>query len=149
MRDRLACNALLERLRRYHGCSPVEEIKPAEPVVDPIVDLPAPKPIWFTLVEAEPPVQPKIGDIKRSVCKHFKMNPIDLDSARRLKKITYPRQIGFYLARTLTTRSYPEIGRHFGGKDHTTIIYGVRKIDEVVRKDWRVAFDVAAVEKML
>ena len=61
--------------------------------------------------------------------KHFGVNRGDLLSSRRNRSIVRPRQIGMYLAKSLTARSLPEIGRRFGGRDHTTVLHAIRKIE--------------------
>src|SRR3990167_1143287 len=70
-----------------------------------------------------------IKNIKIAVCAHFKMSMHDLLSSRRTMEIVWPRQIGMYLAKILTMRSLPEIGREFGNRDHTTVLHAVRKIE--------------------
>jgi chromosomal replication initiator protein len=72
----------------------------------------------------------------------------ELLSSRRLAKIVRPRQIGFYLARKLTSRSLPEIGRRFGGKDHTTILHACKKVEERMAKDPQLAETVRHLEGM-
>ncbi len=113
---------------------------------------PAPKtPTWFSVAddfEISPP-EPKIGDIRRATCRHFNMSNINLISQRRTNAVVYPRQLAMYVARELTSRSLPEIGRQFGGRDHTTVLHGTRKIAALVKADWKVAYDVAHVEGLL
>ena len=70
-----------------------------------------------------------IDDIQKAVSAHFDLKPLDLVSARRARAIARPRQIAMYLAKRLTTRSLPEIGRKFGGRDHSTVIHAVRRIE--------------------
>ena len=72
-----------------------------------------------------------IDDIQKAVSAHFDMKPLDLVSARRARAVARPRQIAMYLAKRLTTRSLPEIGRKFGGRDHSTVIHAVRRIEEL------------------
>jgi chromosomal replication initiator protein len=67
-------------------------------------------------------------DIQEAVCAQFHVKLTDLKSRRRSKTLVHPRQIAMYLCRELTDASYPEIGRHFGGKDHTTIIHACRQV---------------------
>ncbi|GAA0313843.1 chromosomal replication initiator protein DnaA [Sphingomonas oligophenolica] len=76
-----------------------------------------------------------IDEIQRAVSAHFELKPIDLVSARRAVVVARPRQIAMYLAKRLTTRSLPEIGRKFGGRDHSTVIHAVRRIEELRDKD--------------
>ena len=72
-----------------------------------------------------------IDEIQKLVSSHFELKPLDLVSARRSRAVARPRQIAMYLAKRLTTRSLPEIGRKFGGRDHSTVIHAVRKIEEL------------------
>jgi chromosomal replication initiator protein len=72
-----------------------------------------------------------IDQIQQAVSDHFELKPLDLVSARRARAVARPRQIAMYLAKRLTTRSLPEIGRKFGGRDHSTVIHAVRRIEEL------------------
>ncbi|MEG3125607.1 chromosomal replication initiator protein DnaA [Sphingomonas sp. GB1N7] len=72
-----------------------------------------------------------IDEIQKAVSAHFELKTIDLVSARRAVVVARPRQIAMYLAKRLTTRSLPEIGRKFGGRDHSTVIHAVRRIEEL------------------
>ncbi len=72
-----------------------------------------------------------IDEIQKAVSTHFDLKPIDLLSARRAVAVARPRQIAMYLAKRLTTRSLPEIGRKFGNRDHSTVIHAVRRIEEL------------------
>lgn len=72
-----------------------------------------------------------IDEIQRAVSIYFELKPIELVSARRARVVARPRQIAMYLAKRLTTRSLPEIGRKFGGRDHSTVIHAVRRIEQL------------------
>ncbi|MEH3047869.1 chromosomal replication initiator protein DnaA [Sphingomonas adhaesiva] len=72
-----------------------------------------------------------IDQIQKAVADHFELKPLDMLSARRARAVARPRQIAMYLAKRLTTRSLPEIGRKFGGRDHSTVIHAVRRIEEL------------------
>lgn len=72
--------------------------------------------------------RPTIKQIIKVVCDHYGVTPTDILSARRTYNVTRPRQIVMYLARSLTLRSLPEIGRMIGNRDHTTVLHGARKI---------------------
>lgn len=148
MRDRYSSARLLLRLREHHD---FRVAKPVDwtPAPKPIPIPPKPQRIWFEMLEDERIVPPRVAEVKQAIVKYFKVDAADLDAEVRLSRIVYPRQIGYYLARKLTQRSLPEIGRHFGGRDHTTVLYGVRKIAGMVRKDWKVAYDVAHVEALI
>jgi chromosomal replication initiator protein len=76
-----------------------------------------------------------IDEIQRAVCAQFDVKQLDLISERRAVAIARPRQIAMYLAKRLTTRSLPEIGRKFGNRDHSTVIHAVRRIEELRGKD--------------
>ena len=72
------------------------------------------------------------------------------DSCRgRARQVARPRQVAMYLAKTLTSRSLPDIGRRFGGRDHTTVIHAVRKIEELRQTDSQIAEDVELLRRML
>lgn len=83
-----------------------------------------------------------IEDIQKKVTQHFNIKMSDMQSARRSRVVARPRQIAMYLAKKLTSRSLPEIGRKFGGRDHTTVIHAVKRIDELCEKDCGVQEDV-------
>jgi chromosomal replication initiator protein len=90
-----------------------------------------------------------IDEIIRKVADHYTLRMSDLLSARRARSVARPRQVAMYLAKTLTSRSLPEIGRRFGGRDHTTVIHAVRKIEELKKTDSQVAEDVELLRRML
>ena len=83
-----------------------------------------------------------IDEIQRRVAAHFDVSVADLHSARRARVVVRPRQIAMYLARHLTERSMPEIGRQFGGRDHTTVLHAVRKIEELKSREDAIAADI-------
>lgn len=76
-----------------------------------------------------------IDDIQRRVCEHFAIKLQDLLGDRRNRQLARPRQVAMYLAKTLTTKSLPDIGRSFGGRDHTTVLHAVRKIEALMTED--------------
>jgi chromosomal replication initiator protein len=76
-----------------------------------------------------------IEDIQKKVAEHYGIRLSDMHSPRRARPVARPRQMAMYLCKQLTTHSLPEIGRKFGGRDHTTIIHGVRKIEELMASD--------------
>ena len=73
----------------------------------------------------------------------------DMHSARRSRAVARPRQVAMYLAKQLTARSLPEIGRKFGGRDHTTVMHAVKKVDELRQADSAFAEDVELLRRML
>jgi chromosomal replication initiator protein len=90
-----------------------------------------------------------IEEIQRSVCAHFKLDKSDMVSKRRLRAVARPRQIAMYLAKEMTPRSYPEIGRRFGGRDHSTVIHAVRVIEGLRVTDSEIDADIAAIRRAL
>jgi chromosomal replication initiator protein len=91
----------------------------------------------------------KIDDILKVVGRHYNVARTDLLSPRRARSIVMPRQIGMYLAKKMTSRSLPEIGRRFGGRDHSTVLHAVRKIDDQIRTDDRLAREVALLIRLV
>ena len=73
----------------------------------------------------------------------------DLLSPRRARTVVVPRQIGMYLAKKLTSRSLPEIGRRFGGRDHSTVLHAVRKIEDQIKTDDKLAREVALLIRLV
>lgn len=92
---------------------------------------------------------PTVLEIRNTVCDYFGVTPYEIESSRRQGQLVYPRQIAFWLARTHTPYSYPQIARRFGDRDHTTIMYGSNKIARLIKDDWTVAYDVAHLEALL
>ncbi len=90
-----------------------------------------------------------IDDIKRMVADHHSIRIADMHSARRSRNIARPRQIAMYLSKKLTQHSLPEIGRRFGGKDHTTVIHAVRKIESLCDESPEFREDVELLTKLL
>ena len=90
-----------------------------------------------------------IDEIQRRVAEHFNIRLAEMTSDRRARSVARPRQVAMYLAKQLTTRSLPEIGRKFGGRDHTTVIHAVRKIEELMLTDPVLAEDVELLRRML
>lgn len=86
-----------------------------------------------------------VEEILKKVSSHFNIKISDIKSAKRLKTVVLPRQIAMYLSRQLTSSSYPEIGERFGGKDHSTIIHAIRKIDKLMEEDFQLR---STIEKL-
>lgn len=101
------------------------------------------------LIRSSEPRRVKIEDIQRIVSKHYNVTKADLLSARRTRTIVRPRQIAMYLAKVMTPRSLPEIGRRFGNRDHTTVLHAVRKIEEMARADVSLAQELELLKRML
>ncbi|MCB9946957.1 MAG: chromosomal replication initiator protein DnaA [Rhodospirillaceae bacterium] len=90
-----------------------------------------------------------IDQIQRQVAEHFKVRLAEMSSARRARSVARPRQVAMYLAKRLTTRSLPEIGRKFGGRDHTTVMYAVKKVEELCVADPSFGEEVELLRRML
>ena len=90
-----------------------------------------------------------VEEIQRKVSDHFNIRLSDLIGPKRVRTFARPRQIAMYLAKQLTSRSLPEIGRRFGGRDHTTVMHGVRKIEELMQKDSQIADDLELLRRSL
>jgi len=90
-----------------------------------------------------------IEEIQKRVAEHFNIKLAEMSSARRSRAVARPRQVAMYLAKQLTARSLPEIGRKFGGRDHTTVMHAVRKVDELRGLDAAFAEDVELLKRML
>jgi len=90
-----------------------------------------------------------IEEIQKRVASHFNIRISDMHSARRARSVARPRQVAMYLAKQLTARSLPEIGRKFGGRDHTTVMHAVRKVEELCEHDNDFNEDVELLKRML
>jgi chromosomal replication initiator protein len=90
-----------------------------------------------------------IDEIQKRVAEHFNIKLAEMTSSRRARVVARPRQVAMYLAKQLTSRSLPEIGRKFGGRDHTTVIHAVKKIEELIELDSALAEDVELLRRML
>ncbi|WP_298258977.1 chromosomal replication initiator protein DnaA [uncultured Litoreibacter sp.] len=90
-----------------------------------------------------------MDEIMRKTCDYYNVRMSDLLSPKRSRNIARPRQMAMWLAKLLTQRSYPEIGKRFGNRDHTTVIHAVRKIDELKAQDSQVAEDAELLRRML
>jgi chromosomal replication initiator protein len=101
------------------------------------------------LVGAREPRRVRIEDIQRVVARHYNVSKSDLLSSRRTRTIVRPRQIAMYLAKMLTPRSLPEIGRRFGGRDHTTVLHAVRKIEGMIEGDRTLADEIELLKRMI
>jgi chromosomal replication initiator protein len=90
-----------------------------------------------------------IDEIQRRVAEHFNIRLAEMTSDRRARAVARPRQVAMYLAKQLTSRSLPQIGQKFGGRDHTTVMHAVRKIEELKGTDPALAEDVELLRRML
>ncbi len=101
------------------------------------------------LVRTQDPRRVKIDDIQKLVANHYNISRADILSSRRTANVVRPRQIAMYLSKVLTLRSLPEIGRRFGGRDHTTVLHAVRKIEELASKDKGLAEVIDLLKRIL
>jgi chromosomal replication initiator protein len=101
------------------------------------------------LVRQGEPKRVRVEDIQRIVARHFNVPRSDLLSNRRTRTIVRPRQVAMYLAKTLTPRSLPEIGRRFGGRDHTTVLHAVRKIEGEQSKDAKLSQELEILKRLI
>ncbi len=90
-----------------------------------------------------------IEEIQKAVVAHYSLKLADMQSKRRSRVVARPRQVAMYLAKQLTPRSLPEIGRRFGGRDHTTVMHAVKKVDELLAEDDGLARDVESLRRRL
>jgi hypothetical protein len=159
------------RLERMGGWAPRRQIIAVPPPVptpkiEPEPAKPEPvKPLWFRPLSARPwyvffaeamvrppkpePERLRIAKILRVVAQHFDVKTTDLTSARRTDRIVRPRQIAMYLSRRLTDQSLPEIGRRFGGRDHTTVLHAVNVCERILMDEEKYADDIRALFKKL
>ena len=156
-----------ERLERLHRAAPrqaqpvhaeaKQEPKPeiSEPQVETWEQRQLrrfPKPLWFAIeseIEPKEPRRPRVEEIQAVVARHYGITRHDMISARRTAPIVKPRMIATYLAKQLTLKSLPEIGRRFGNRDHSTVLHSVRKIGQLYQSDPVLKADIAAITATL
>jgi len=153
---RIACRALVQNVaviakqEMAEAARPAMTIKQAEvwmaTQLEQVVETSVPK-LWFSI--ADRPGEVSINTIQRTVCAHFNVSMRDLLSGRRLSSIVLPRHVAYYLAKTLTKKSLPDIGRRFGGRDHTTILHGVRRVTTLIVSGHPIARDVEVLVETL
>jgi chromosomal replication initiator protein len=90
-----------------------------------------------------------IEEIQKKVAEHYSIRLTDMSSARRARAVARPRQVAMYLAKQLTSRSLPEIGRKFGNRDHTTVMHAVSRVTELMERDGTFAEDVELLRRLL
>ena len=90
-----------------------------------------------------------IDEIQRKVAEHYNIRLSEMLSARRARAVARPRQVAMYLAKQMTSRSLPEIGRRFGGRDHTTVMHAVKRIEELAAADAGLNEDIDLLRRML
>ena len=139
-----------QRIESDHNSSAADDMQAALlQVIDaarPLPELPPPaprpKPLWFSIVDAEGVKRPSVSLIMDVCGKHFGVTRADLESVRRQAKLVHARQVAMYLCRLMTVRTFPEIGRHFGGRDHTTALHAADKIARLMKTDIDVSAEV-------
>ncbi len=121
--------------------------------IQPIRPEPFWRRMWFYDLVFMPPNSSTrivtIHEVKLATIRHFGLTMAEFISDRRDHKVVRPRQIGMALAKSMTARSLPEIGRHFGGRDHTTVLHGIRKIERLALTDEKIAADIEAIRKQV
>ncbi len=103
----------------------------------------------FQNVLGEPPKRMTVDVVQKTVAEHFKLRVLDLKSKKRQRALTLPRQIAMYFSRQMTKSSFPEIGEKFGGKDHTTVMHAVRKIEKERHIDLDLKAHLESIERQL
>jgi chromosomal replication initiator protein len=90
-----------------------------------------------------------VEEIQKVVASYYNIKVSEIKSSRRLKVLVLPRQIAMYLSRQLTSYSYPEIGERFGGKDHSTIIHAIKKIEKAMENDYQLSATINNIKNAL
>jgi chromosomal replication initiator protein len=138
---------LTESGRELEGA--VHRLRASHQLTDEPVTIAVAEQIVRDLMRGTEPRRVRIDDILRTVSKHYGVNRGDLLSGRRNRAIVRPRQIGMYLAKLLTSRSLPEIGRRFGNRDHTTVLHAIRKIEQLMTDDNQLREEVELLKRLL
>ncbi|WP_374729261.1 chromosomal replication initiator protein DnaA [Roseitalea porphyridii] len=101
------------------------------------------------LVRVDDEKKIRIEDIQKAVANHYNVARSELLSNRRTRSVVRPRQIAMFLSKTMTPRSLPEIGRRFGGKDHTTVLHAVRKVEQLIKDDAKLAKEIELLRRLI
>lgn len=104
---------------------------------------------WFSIAEEINPSFPSISLVLRVVCNHFNLTKAEMFARYRAAPIVRARQVGMFLAKEMTKRSLPEIGRRFGGKDHTTVLHSIRKIALCEKQDEAFAAELESIRAQI
>jgi hypothetical protein len=160
MANVVACDTLLHLLTLHHSNEPRRFNPRNLPVIirnrSPIIEgylaekhrqIKAQRVAALEAIMGEPRIT--IMDIRRAVCQHFKTTSAMLNAKRRTAPVVYHRSVALYLARELTPRSLPEIGRSFGGMDHSSVLHACRKIDGKTKSDDAVRKDIEVLRHRL
>ena len=138
---------LTESGRELEGA--VHRLRASYQLTDEPVTIAVAEQIVRDLMRGAEPRRVRIDDILRTVSKHYGVNRSDLLSGRRNRSIVRPRQIGMYLAKLLTSRSLPEIGRRFGNRDHTTVLHAIRKVEQLMGDDTQLREEIELLKRLL
>jgi hypothetical protein len=143
---------ITQRPERSYGAPALE---PESPPKAPLIILRADfyySNMWFyDLVKFVPILPEKVSFdlILRMVARHYHVSKMDIVSSRRTADIVRPRHVSMYLAKALTARSFPDIGRRFGKRDHTTVLHGFRKIERLMLTDEKLAAEITEIKRMI
>ncbi len=127
----------------------VNRLVAANQLTGELVTVPLAEKTLADLIRTRDAKRVRIEDILRIVSRHYKVPRNELLSARRSRDVVRPRQIAMYLAKALTSRSLPEIGRRFGGRDHTTVLHSVRKVEQMIKDDLELGQEIELLKRML
>jgi chromosomal replication initiator protein len=127
----------------------VNRLVAANQLTQELVSVPLAERTLADLVRSREARRVRIEDILRIVSRHYKVPRNELLSSRRSRDVVRPRQIAMYLAKSLTSRSLPEIGRRFGGRDHTTVLHSVRKVEQMMKDDADLTQEIELLKRML
>ncbi len=127
----------------------VNRLVAANQLTGELITVPLAEKTLADLIRARDAKRVRIEDILKIVSRHYKVPRNELLSARRSRDVVRPRQIAMYLAKALTSRSLPEIGRRFGGRDHTTVLHSVRKVEQMIKDDIELGQEIELLKRML
>jgi chromosomal replication initiator protein len=127
----------------------VNRLVAANQLTGELITVPLAEKTLADLIRSRDTKRIRIEDILRIVSRHYKVPRNELLSARRSRDVVRPRQIAMFLAKALTSRSLPEIGRRFGGRDHTTVLHSVRKVEGLIKDDIELAQEIELLKRML
>lgn len=127
----------------------VNRLVAANQLTGELITVPLAEKTLADLIRARDAKRVRIEDILKIVSRHYKVPRNELLSARRSRDVVRPRQIAMFLAKALTQRSLPEIGRRFGGRDHTTVLHSVRKVEQMIKDDVELGQEIELLKRML
>ena len=127
----------------------VNRLVAANQLTGELITVPLAEKTLADLIRARDAKRVRIEDILKIVSRHYKVPRNELLSARRSRDVVRPRQIAMFLAKALTSRSLPEIGRRFGGRDHTTVLHSVRKVESMMKDDIELCQEIELLKRML